>query len=167
MLVLSPEHYRIFRDAGWNRARILSEFEAVLQKPGSELVRGAGGVMEGVVPEQAEGMRHRGFARVYDASDIVHGHGTRQQGDQYAYPPGITEKAEYVGQVGNMRRVWHLCPHLLSVIGMIGSGRHLAVPPRADVLHGSDDTPHSFAHTARGASSNAIGSHWIVGWSML
>jgi len=109
--------------------------------------------------EQAEGMRHRGFARVYDASDIVHGHGARQQGDQYAYPPGITEKAEYVGQVGNMRRVWHLCPHLLSVIGMIGSGRHLAVPPRTDVLHGSDDTPHSFAHTARGGSSNAIGSH--------
>jgi len=56
LLVLSPEHYRIFRDAGWDRARILAEFEDVLRKPGSELVRGAGGVMEGVVPEQAEGM---------------------------------------------------------------------------------------------------------------
>src|SRR3546814_3434718 len=41
MLVLSPEHYRIFRDAGWDRVRILAEFDDVLRKPGSEIVRGA------------------------------------------------------------------------------------------------------------------------------
>lgn len=56
MLVLSPEHYRVFRDAGWNRTRILAEFEAVLQKPGDDLVRGAGGVAEGVLPGIATGM---------------------------------------------------------------------------------------------------------------
>src|SRR3546814_8971726 len=56
MLVLSPEHYRIFRDAGWDRVRILAEFDDVLRKPGSEIVRGAGGVEEGVVPEQADDM---------------------------------------------------------------------------------------------------------------
>src|SRR3546814_16382650 len=56
MLVLSPEHYRIFRDAGWDRVRILAEFDDVLRHPGSELVRGAGGVEEGVVPDQAADM---------------------------------------------------------------------------------------------------------------
>src|SRR3546814_17236178 len=56
MLVLSPEHYRIFRDAGWDWVRILAEFDDVLRKPGSEIVRGAGGVEEGVVPEQADDM---------------------------------------------------------------------------------------------------------------
>ena len=56
MLVLSPEHYRIFREAGWSRARIEAEFETVLLRPGAELARGAGGVAEGVPPEQAQGM---------------------------------------------------------------------------------------------------------------
>ncbi|MFN4090500.1 MAG: thioredoxin [Alphaproteobacteria bacterium] len=56
VLVLSPEHYRIFRDAGWDRARIQAELESALQKPAEELVRGAGGVAEGVLPELARGM---------------------------------------------------------------------------------------------------------------
>ncbi len=56
MLVLSPEHYRVFRDAGWDRRRIQEAFDEVLRRPGAELVRGAGGVAEGVPAEQADGL---------------------------------------------------------------------------------------------------------------
>jgi hypothetical protein len=48
MLVISPEHGRVFRDAGWSRARLVEALEAALQLPGAELVRGAGGVLEGI-----------------------------------------------------------------------------------------------------------------------
>lgn len=48
LIILSPEHFRIYRDAGWSKARALEEFDEALRLPGSELVRGAGGVAEGV-----------------------------------------------------------------------------------------------------------------------
>jgi thiol-disulfide isomerase/thioredoxin len=48
MLVVGPEHARVFADAGWDRQRVLSELHARLDRPGSELVRGAGGMAEGV-----------------------------------------------------------------------------------------------------------------------
>ena len=48
---LGPEHARVFADAGWDRQRVLVELDACLQLPGAELVRGAGGIAEGV-PEQ-------------------------------------------------------------------------------------------------------------------
>jgi hypothetical protein len=48
LLVVSPEHARVFADAGWSRARVLDELHALLQLPGSEVVRGAGGIAEGV-----------------------------------------------------------------------------------------------------------------------
>jgi hypothetical protein len=48
ILVMGPEHARVFADAGWDRARITSELHARLQIPGEELVRGAGGIAEGV-----------------------------------------------------------------------------------------------------------------------
>ena len=51
ILVLGPEHARVFAEAGWDRDRILAELHARLQLPGSELVRGAGGIAEGV-PER-------------------------------------------------------------------------------------------------------------------
>jgi hypothetical protein len=54
ILVLGPEHGRVFADAGWDRARILAELHARLQLPGSEIVRGAGGIAEGV-PESLAG----------------------------------------------------------------------------------------------------------------
>jgi len=50
MLVLSPEHYGIFRDAGWDRAKITEELHALMRRPGSELVYGAQGVGEGIKP---------------------------------------------------------------------------------------------------------------------
>lgn len=48
MLVVSPEHARVFRDAGWDKARLHAELAELLQMPGTELVRGAAGIAEGV-----------------------------------------------------------------------------------------------------------------------
>jgi hypothetical protein len=54
LLVVSPEHARVFRDAGWSRAHLHDELTALLQLPGAELVRGAHGIAEGV-PERLAG----------------------------------------------------------------------------------------------------------------
>ena len=54
ILVVGPEHARVFAEAGWDRTRVLDELHARLQIPGSELVRGAGGIAEGV-PAHLEG----------------------------------------------------------------------------------------------------------------
>jgi hypothetical protein len=48
VLVVSPEHARVFRDAGWTKARLREELDPLLQIPGEELVRGAGGIAEGM-----------------------------------------------------------------------------------------------------------------------
>ena len=48
VLVMGPEHARVFADAAWERERIVEGIMAHLSRPGSELVRGAGGVAEGV-----------------------------------------------------------------------------------------------------------------------
>lgn len=48
VLVVSPEHGRVFREAGWSKAQLLEELDARLQLPGAELVRGAGGIAEGL-----------------------------------------------------------------------------------------------------------------------
>ena len=48
ILVVGPEHARVFAEAGWDRDRVLAELHARLQIPGSELVRGANGIAEGV-----------------------------------------------------------------------------------------------------------------------
>lgn len=54
ILVMGPEHGRVFRDAGWDRDRILSELHARLQIPGAELIRGAGGIAEGIPESLAD-----------------------------------------------------------------------------------------------------------------
>ena len=48
ILVIGPEHARVFAEAGWSKARLLEELDARLQIPGEELVRGAGGIAEGM-----------------------------------------------------------------------------------------------------------------------
>jgi len=48
ILVVGPEHARVFADAGWDRERVLEEIHARLQIPGHELVRGTGGIAEGI-----------------------------------------------------------------------------------------------------------------------
>jgi hypothetical protein len=48
IVVMGPEHARVFAEAGWDRARVLSELHARLLLPGGEIVRGAGDIAEGV-----------------------------------------------------------------------------------------------------------------------
>jgi hypothetical protein len=54
VLVVSPEHARVFADAGWDKARLHAELAGLLTLPGEEIVRGAGGIAEGV-PEAFAG----------------------------------------------------------------------------------------------------------------
>ena len=51
VLVVSPEHGRVFREAGWSKARLRDTLNGLLQIPGEEVVRGAGEIDEGM-PEQ-------------------------------------------------------------------------------------------------------------------
>jgi hypothetical protein len=55
IVVMGPEHARVYAEAGWDRDRVLEEIHARLQIPGSELIRGAGGIAEGV-PERLNGL---------------------------------------------------------------------------------------------------------------
>jgi len=48
LVIVSPEHARVFRESGWTRERLVDELGARLQIPGAELVRGAGGMAEGI-----------------------------------------------------------------------------------------------------------------------
>ena len=54
MLVVCPEHSRVFREAGWNRSRLMTELEELLTLDGDELVKGAAGIEEGL-PDWAAG----------------------------------------------------------------------------------------------------------------
>jgi hypothetical protein len=55
LLVVGPEHGRVFRQAGWSKAKLLETLHALLARPGSDLMRGAGGIAEGLpLPEQAK-----------------------------------------------------------------------------------------------------------------
>jgi len=48
MLVIGPEHARVFKRAGWDKAQLLARLHELLQLPGSEIIRGAGGIAEGL-----------------------------------------------------------------------------------------------------------------------
>ena len=54
ILVVSPDHSRIFGEAGWGRERILTELHARLQIPGDELVKGASDMAEGLPAKFAD-----------------------------------------------------------------------------------------------------------------
>lgn len=47
-LVISPEHSRVFEKAGWSKANVREAIMEQLMLPGKELVRGAGGNLEGM-----------------------------------------------------------------------------------------------------------------------
>jgi hypothetical protein len=55
ILAVGPEHARVFREAGWSRQRLLERLHELLQVPGSEFVRGAGGIAEGLPASLASG----------------------------------------------------------------------------------------------------------------
>ncbi len=48
VLVVGPEHARVFREGGWDREHVLAELHARLMVPGHELVKGANGIAEGL-----------------------------------------------------------------------------------------------------------------------
>jgi hypothetical protein len=48
MLAVSPEHGRVFAQAGWAKSDLKDAIHSLLKLPGKELVRGAGGMAEGV-----------------------------------------------------------------------------------------------------------------------
>ncbi len=48
ILAIGPEHSRVFRDAGWSKRQLTDRLHELLQIPGAELVRGAGGIAEGL-----------------------------------------------------------------------------------------------------------------------
>jgi hypothetical protein len=48
IVVVGPEHARVFAEAGWDRARVTSEINSRTEQPGTELVEGAGGMAEGI-----------------------------------------------------------------------------------------------------------------------
>jgi hypothetical protein len=54
MLAVGPEHARVFREAGWDRKQLVGRLQELLQIPGSEVIRGAGGIAEGL-PEGLAG----------------------------------------------------------------------------------------------------------------
>ncbi len=53
VLVLSPEHYRIFKDGGWSRRQIEDALYEALKRPGKDLAWGAQNVAEGISPKHA------------------------------------------------------------------------------------------------------------------
>jgi thiol-disulfide isomerase/thioredoxin len=55
-LVVSPEHGRIFREAGWGREQLMARLGELLLLDSDELIQGAGGIAEGI-PEDFAGMQ--------------------------------------------------------------------------------------------------------------
>jgi hypothetical protein len=56
VLVVSPDHSRVFRAAGWSRQRLRERLVELTTIPGDELVRGALGIAEGL-PESVRGKK--------------------------------------------------------------------------------------------------------------
>jgi hypothetical protein len=48
ILAVGPEHARVFAGAGWSKERLRARLHELLQIPGSEVIRGAGGIAEGL-----------------------------------------------------------------------------------------------------------------------
>lgn len=53
MLVMTPEHQRVFADAGWSKKRFREELDPLLVIDGDAAQRGAGGMAEGLGPSAA------------------------------------------------------------------------------------------------------------------
>jgi len=54
IVVVPPDHARIFREAGWSKARMRDEVNGLLTRPGRTRARGAGGMDEGLPESLAE-----------------------------------------------------------------------------------------------------------------
>jgi hypothetical protein len=74
MLIVSPEHARVFAAAGWSTARLRAELDALLLIAGDVLARGTGGIDEGLPGALVAGRKLPKF-RAGDLG-IVHAGGT-------------------------------------------------------------------------------------------
>jgi hypothetical protein len=54
LLVLCPDHYKIYQQTGWGRPEIQAALWEGLKRPGKDLIRGADGVPEGIEPSRAD-----------------------------------------------------------------------------------------------------------------
>lgn len=54
MLVVCPEHERVFRDAGWSKSRLSDRLYELLEIPGRDIVAGSGGIAEGIPEAMAD-----------------------------------------------------------------------------------------------------------------
>lgn len=54
MLIITPDHLRVFEEAGWSKARFREELAALLQLDGHDIVRGADAIAEGVPESLAD-----------------------------------------------------------------------------------------------------------------
>ncbi|HEV3354249.1 MAG TPA: thioredoxin family protein [Acidimicrobiales bacterium] len=73
LVVVSPEHARVFHEGGWSKTRLREELMTLLTIDGAELVRGAGGCEEGI-PEALGGASWPKFRP--DGLLFVHAGGT-------------------------------------------------------------------------------------------
>jgi len=56
ILVLSPDHYNIFKNQGWGRAKIEAALWEALKRPGRDLITDAQGIGVGIDPSRANEM---------------------------------------------------------------------------------------------------------------
>jgi hypothetical protein len=56
VIVLSPEHYAIFRDGGWGRKQITEALHKYSTRPGRDIVAGTDGIPLGIDPSRANEM---------------------------------------------------------------------------------------------------------------
>lgn len=54
ILIITPEHIRTFREAGWSKARFREELNHLMMFAGAEMIRGANGIAEGIPVQFAE-----------------------------------------------------------------------------------------------------------------
>ena len=72
MLIVGPEHGRILREAGWDKARLRAELAPLLTRNSDDLLRGVGGMEEGL-PAAFAGVEVPKFRE--GGLQIVHGGG--------------------------------------------------------------------------------------------
>jgi len=72
ILVVSPEHARVFREAGWSKADLVARLHELTLMQGSEVIRGAGGIAEGL----PEALKDRALPKFRpDGLRVVHAGG--------------------------------------------------------------------------------------------
>lgn len=54
VLVVCPEHERVFREAGWSKQQLSERLYELIQIPGAELVAGVAGIAEGIPASMAD-----------------------------------------------------------------------------------------------------------------